>query len=105
MSVEENKGQLIMSKNCLRDLSPGEKVFYNIIPLKDQTSLRHAALVLRRMILEHTENSESLPWPPTVESLEKRLASTPELLMKFFKSILEQKHTHKVTTETAAQFA
>ena len=50
-------GQLIMSTQ------------YNTVPLSDQTSLRHAGLVLRKMINEHIENCEPLPWPPTVESL------------------------------------
>ena len=65
-------GQLIMSTPYLHDISQGEKVFYNTVPLSDQTSLRHAGLVLRKMIIEHTENCEPLSWPPTVESVEKR---------------------------------
>ena len=103
LSGEDNTGQLIMSKECLHDISQGEKVFYNTVPLTDQTSLRHAALILRKMILEHAETSDPLPWPPTVESLEKRLATAPDLLMKFFKTILEPENSHKVTSDSTGR--
>ena len=105
LSGEEKKGQLIISKTCLDDIGRGEKVLHNTIPLTNETSLRHASLVLRRMILDHTENSSPLPWPPTVESLEKRLASAPELLLRFFKAVLEPENTHHVTSESTARLA
>ena len=105
LSTESSKGQLIMSKKCLEDVSRGEKVLYNTAPLNDDIALRHAATVLRCLILECTENTESLPWPPTVESLPKRLASTPALLLEFFRSILASEHTHHLTAESTAQLA
>ena len=66
LSGEEKKGQLIISKTCLDDIGRGVKVLHNTVPLTNETSLRHASLVLRRMILHHTENSSPLPWPPRV---------------------------------------
>ena len=89
-----------MNKKCLEDVSRGEKVLYNTVRLNDDIALRHAATVLRRLILEHKENAESLPWPPTVESLQKRLASTPALLLEFFRSILAPEHTHHLAAES-----
>ena len=103
ISTESNKGQLIMRKKCLEDVSRGEKVLYNTVPLNDDIALRHAATVLRRLILERTENAESLPWPPTVESLPKRLASTPALLLEFFRSILVPEHTYHLTAESTTR--
>ena len=105
LSTESNKGQLIMSKKCLENVSRGEKVLYNTVPLNDVIALRHAAAVLRCLILEHNENAESLPWPPTVESLQKRLASTPALLLEFFRSILAPEHTHHQTAESTTRLA
>ena len=69
-----------MNKKCLEDVSRGEKVLYNTVRLNDDIALRHAATVLRRLILEHTENAESLPWPPTIESLQKHLATSSGIL-------------------------
>ena len=105
LSTEENKGQMIMSTTCLEDVSRGEKVLYNTVPLNNDTSLRHAAQVLRRIILEYTETAEPLPWPPTVESLEKRLSSSPSLLLEFFKTILEPENTHHLISEHATRLA
>ena len=66
-------------------------------------ALHHAATVLRRLILEHTENAESLLSPPTVESLKKRLASTPALLLKFFTNILTPEHTYHLISESTTR--
>ena len=105
LSSEENKAQMLMSKQCLEDVSRGEKVLFNTVPLSEETSLRHAANILRRMVLQHTETAESLPWPPTVESLEKRLSSSPTLLLEFFKNILEPEDSHHLTSESATRLA
>ena len=78
-----------MNKKCLEDVSRGEKVLYNTVRLNDDIALRHAATVLRRLILEHRL--------PAVESLQKHLASTPALLLEFFRSILAPEHTHHLT--------
>ena len=49
---------------------------------------------------EHTENTESLPWPPTGKSLQKRLAFTPALLQEFFRSILASEDTYHLTAKS-----
>ena len=49
-----------MSKKCLEDVSRGKKILYKAVPLNDNIALHHAATVLHRLILEHTENAESL---------------------------------------------
>ena len=105
LSTESNKGQLVMSIKCLEDVSRGEKAVYNAVPLNDDTALCHAANVLRRMIIEYTDGAESLPWPPTVESLEKRLASTPTLLIEFFRTLLAPEHSHHVVAESTKRLA
>ena len=57
-----------MSNKSFDAVSRGEKVLFNTVPLSNDTALRHAANVLRRIILHYTEDAESLPWPPMVES-------------------------------------
>ena len=96
LSTESNKGQLVMSMKCLEDVSRGEKAVYNAVPLNDDTALRHATNVLRRMIIEHTDGAESL---------EKRLASTPTLLTEFFRTLLAPEDSHHVVAESTKRLA
>ena len=44
-------------------------------------------------------------WLPTTESLQKHLASTPALLLEFFRIILTSEHTHHLTVESTTQLA
>ena len=85
LSTESKKSQLVMSMSSLENVSRGKKTLFNAVPVSDKTTLRHASNVLRKMIIDSVDD---LPWPPTVESLEKRLESTPALLIQFFKMLL-----------------
>ena len=92
LTAEVNKGQIIMSKQSLVAVERGEKVVTETFPLSDDTSLKHAANVLRQIIDDYISQADDLPWPPTVESLKTRLASTPKLLLHFFKVLLTESH-------------
>ena len=70
LSTESKKSQLVMSMSSLENVSRGKKTLFNAVPVSDKTTLRHASNVLRKMIIDSVDD---LPWPPTVESLEKRL--------------------------------
>ena len=50
-------------------------------------------------VVKFIEESNPLPWPPTVESLAKRDLQYPELLRLFFKELLSPKESHRVTSE------
>ena len=56
-------------------------------------------------VVGHTSNAEPLPWPPTVESLQKRLEEMHSLLTKFFELLISPEGTHHATAETASRLA
>lgn len=41
-----------------------------------------------------------MPWLPTIESLKKRLKSTPKLLKEFFRPLFSPKNSHHLTSES-----
>ena len=103
LTAEVNKGQIITSKQSLVAVERGEKVVTETFPLSDDTSLKHAANVLRQIIDDYISQADDLPWPPTVESLKARLASTPKLLLHFFKVLLTE--SHHTTSESISLLA
>ena len=92
-----------MSKHSLVAVERGEKVVTETFPLSDDTSLNHAANVLRQIIDDYISQADDLPWPPTVESLKARLASTPKLPLHFFKVLLTE--SHHTTSESISPLA
>ena len=53
-----------------------------------QVTVTKSANILREAVLKHIEEATSLPWPPTVESLNSIESQYPELLDAFMKMLL-----------------
>ena len=54
---ENNKGQYIMSKDSLDSVGKGEKLTSATFSLSDDTTIKHAAKVLRRIIEDYTDQA------------------------------------------------
>lgn len=52
------------------------------------SAITKSANILRQAVLKHLEEATSLPWPPTVESLNSIESQYPELLDAFMKMLL-----------------
>ena len=91
IQVEYHSPQVVISRECL----------YNqcLSPCVQQFTVKRAASLVRESVVKFIEESDPLPWPPTVESLAKRDLQYPELLRLFFKGLLSPKESHHVTSE------
>ena len=100
LTVEHNDCQVIVSKDSWRDVTTGMQSLNSSITLNDTSVVKEAAGILQDLILEYMETADNLPWPPTVESLQKRLESMPKMLTEFLRLLLSTKDIHHVTSET-----
>ena len=100
LTVQSNQSQVVVSKDTWEEVTTGMRSLNSSIPVNKSSVLRDAARILQTVVTEYTENAEPLPWPPTVESLQKRLESMPEMLTEFLRVLLSPQDIHHVTSET-----
>ena len=94
IQVEYHSPQVVITRECLRTQSLPRNS-----PCVQQFTIKRAASLVRESVIQFVEESDPLPWPPTVESLAKREKQYPELLQLFFKELLSPKESHHVTSE------
>ena len=82
----------MISKQCLDC-----KTVTNSVDFSDEFIVKEAAKVLRKMVIAKMEASKDLPWPPTVESLQRKDRDSPELLQTFYGTLLNFKSNHHET--------
>lgn len=98
VTAENNKCQLVCSKMCLDTIGKGNKNFIDSIPLSDRNVIKKAAEILKSVLKNYVETANDLPWPPTPESLQKRLKDCPELVISCFKHLLHSEDIHHIET-------
>ena len=94
IQVEYHSPPVVISRECLHNQSLQKNS-----PCVQQFTVKRAASLVRELVVKFIEESDPLPWPPTVESLAKRDLQYPELLRLFFKELLSPKESHHVTSE------
>ena len=94
IQVEYHSPQVVISRECLHNQSLPRNS-----PCVQQFTVKRAASLVRESVVKFIEESDPLPWPPTVESLAKRDLQYPELLRLFLKELLSPKESHHVTSE------
>ena len=90
-----HQSQVIVRKETWNEVTTGMKSLNSSIAVNDMTVLRDASRILQNVITEYVTNAESLPWPPTVESLQKRMESMPDELTEFLRMLLSPKDSHQ----------
>ena len=93
LTPSDNERQVIVSKKLLNDVSSGVKTVKRAACSSGESFIKKAASLLNQIVVVgHTSNAEPLPWPPTVESLQKPLEEMPSLLTKFFELLIQSCH-------------
>ena len=88
LNVENNCSQVILSKDAWDEVQTGTKSLNSSIALNEMAIVKDAAAIIRNVIADYIKRAKELPWPPTVESLQDRLKSMPDLLKEFLRLLL-----------------
>ena len=93
ISPEYHSSQLVISRDYLQsyDLS-------STIEFSDEFFIQKAEKILRNAVLSKIINASDLPWPPTVESLQRKSRDHPEILKQFYMNLLwDDDNHHKIS--------
>ena len=74
-----------------------DKYFQEIQQHSKNSTVQKAALLLRESIVEAIEHAPTVPWPPTVDSLNTSGTIYPDILRMFLTTVLSTKNSHNVT--------
>ena len=64
-------------------------------------TVKKAAVIFRETVKKTIDESETLPWPPTIESLRKDDRNAPDILKLFYENLLSPASVHHGTSSTA----
>ena len=57
-------------------------------------TIKKAAVILREAVKKTIDESEALPWPPTIQSLRKEDRNAPDMLKLFYENLLSPASHH-----------
>ena len=96
ISNEKHSPQLVISKKCLETLTMSRVL--------GSSELQKATVILREAVKKTIDESEALPWSPTIESLKKDDRNAPDTLKLFYENLLSPASVHHGTSLTADKF-
>lgn len=103
LTAESNKCHIVCSSSSLSEMKDGVRPVMESISRCDESVVKKAAEILRNIIKAHIDDADDLPWPPTPESLKKRLEACPRLLYSFFKHLLHSEDIHHIPRESTVR--
>ena len=96
ISHEKHSPQLVISKKCLET-----QTMSLVLGSSESNAIKKAAVILREAVKKTVDESEALPWSPTIESLRKDDRNAPDILKLFYENLLSPASVHHGTSLTA----
>ena len=72
-----------------------------VLGISESNTVKTAAVILREAVKKTIDESDALPWPPTIESLRKDDRNAPDILKLFYENLLSPASVHHGTSLTA----
>ena len=72
-----------------------------VLGSSESNTIKKAAVILREAVKKTIDESEALPWPPTIEILRKDDRKAPDILKLFYEKLLSPASVHHGTSLTA----
>ena len=96
ISHEKHSPQLVISKKCLET-----QTMSRVLGISESNTVKTAAVILGEAVKKTIDESDALPWPPTIESLRKDDRNAPDILKLFYENLLSPASVHHGTSLTA----
>ena len=72
-----------------------------VLGSSESNTIKKAAVIIREAVKKTIDESEALPWPPTIESLRKDDRNAPDILKLFYENLISPASVHRGTSLTA----
>ena len=72
-----------------------------VLGSSESNTIKKATVILCEAVKKTIDESEALPWPPTIESLRKDDRNAPDILKLFYENLLSPANVHHGTSVTA----
>ena len=97
---EYHAAQIVISRKCLETQSLSK-----VVEFDKEKVVKRSATILCEIVLKFIEDSPSLPWPPSIETLTSGERQCPQQLKLFFKVLLSAPEAYHTESETASRLS
>lgn len=100
LSQDYHSPAVVISKECLQT-----QTMSKTLQFRNKDIVKKSAFALRGIALKFIDDVADNPWPPTVDSLNERASTIPELLKLFYIYLLSKPEQHHKVSERVNRLA